>query len=371
MVRGQDVDGAGYLHFGGSAVDVERGWLVELVLGGADVDALGLQSLEQFDDGVLDDGPEAGEFASPAREQQLRGVMRDELVQLRLDFRRLGHCPVRGVELAEKFLDHPVDQGADHRVSGGDGLRGSHPEPALLFQYPLQRAADQGAQLRVGEFVGHEGRTRAEVVSGRDRLGGGGLHLGQRRGPAGELPNAVVHQSGGSDAEVLDGEFHGLLVLLRSSGQGDRKDAERERGQDRVCLRRLPADLGGTHEQQPLAVFGCLHCDGEFQLGKCRGIWQFDADGLERPELGVVPVAGPDLAIILAPPPDQGVDVIAKFREAAQRDPGRGLTAGDGTAAGRNDGFQDSRNGFACHRFRPVDQAVNSLSWLSTDSSWG
>ena len=60
LVRGQDIDGAGYLHFGPDTVDVERGRLVEFVLGGADVHPLGLQGLEQFDDGVLDDGPEAG-----------------------------------------------------------------------------------------------------------------------------------------------------------------------------------------------------------------------------------------------------------------------------------------------------------------------
>ncbi len=71
-----------------------------------------------------------------------------------------------------------------------------------------------------------------------------------------------------------------------------------------------------------------FHGYGEFQLGKCGRIRQFDADGLQRPEFRVVPVTGPGLAVILAPPPDQRVDVVAEFREAAQRDPGRGLAAG-------------------------------------------
>ena len=156
--------------------------------------------------------------------------------------------------------------------------------------------------------------------------------------------------------KACDGVLHCLLVLVRSSGQGDGKGAEGEGGQHRVGFRRLPADFGGAHQQQPPAAPRGVHCYGEFQLGKGRRIRQFDADSLQRLPFSVVPMAGAGLAVILAPPPDQRVDVVAEFPEAAQRDPRRGLAASQGTGTGGNDGFQDPREGFAGHRLRPVDQ---------------
>ena len=111
----------------------------------------------------------------------------------------------------------------------------------------------------------------------------GGLHRCQRGGPAGEAPDAVAHQLGGGGAEGRNGVLHRLLVLLRGSRQGRRKGAEGQRGQHRVGLRWLPADLRGADQQQPPAAPRGVYRHRKFQLGKGSRIRQFDAGARAGP----------------------------------------------------------------------------------------